>query len=496
LFNINFILSKIKFNINYKKNIDVLANFKFYFNTDVSKKIYRIRHHLSHAFSSLFFINKNINSLIYSFDGSGDFSTIEVYLVDQSKCELIEKTIFPNSLGFLYTAFTQFLGFRSYGDEYKFMGLAGYGRPIYTKLIRKLFRSEDPFKLNMKYFNLPQVTHQDNKSPKINILYSKKFIDLFGSARESGVTDINQIHKDYAASMQKVFENIVLMHLKRLKKRYKSQKLYITGGCAFNSVLIGKIIETGLFESISIGPNPGDAGGAIGSAFFLLHSKNEKINSIQNTAFLGPSFDNEYIKKYIIDKIKEQNKYKIKFFKNFEDLAVQAALMIKKEKIIFWFQDKMEWGPRALGNRSILADPSYKNIKNLINIKIKKREEFRPFAAAVMKEFAGDYFYMNNYNSPFMNIVFRARENTKKLFPGVVHIDGTSRVQTVGEDDNKKFYKLLHQYNKMSNFPMLLNTSLNINAPIALSPVDAFKFFLETETNCIVLNNWIIELKH
>jgi carbamoyltransferase len=376
------------------------------------------------------------------------------------------------------------------------MGLAGYGKPVYENKIKKILKNLTPLELDLKYFNIPTLNYT-RQYPVINKIYNQEFINLFGEPRNEDEEDsVHQEHKDLAASIQKVFEHLVLNHLTILKKKYACNKLYLTGGCALNSSLVGKIIEAGLFDSVSVGTNPGDAGGAIGSAFFLLHSKNEKIDPIQNTTFLGPGYSNEYIKKNIIDKIQEQNKYKIKFYENFDDLATQTALIIKKEKIIFWFQDNMEWGPRALGNRSILADPSSKNIKNFLNSKIKKRELFRPFAPAVLQEFANNYFYMNNHNSPFMNIVFKARENTKNLLPDIVHVDGTSRVQTVGESDNKKFYKLLQEFNKISNYPILINTSLNINEPIALSPVDAFQFFLDAEIKCIVLNNWVIELKH
>ena len=489
-------LSWKKFLEFYSRSNYIKHNFFLYFNSKLDKKIVSVPHHLAHIFSSMFFLEDNKNALIFSFDGSGDFSTSESYLIKEKKIKFVEKNYFPHSYGFLYTAFSQFLGFSKYGDEYKVMGLAGYGKPIYENKIKKILKNLTPLELELKYFNIPTLDYPKH-IPFINILYNQEFINLFGNPRNENEEDsIDQEHKDLAASLQKVFEDLVLNHLIILKQKYGCNKLYLTGGCALNGLLVGKIIEAGLFESVSVGTDPGDAGGAIGSAFFLLHSKNEKIDPIQNTTFLGPGYNNEYIKKNLIDEIQEQNKYNIKFYENFDDLAAQAALIIKKEKIIFWFQDNMEWGPRALGNRSILADPSSKNIKNLLNSKIKKRELFRPFAPAVMEEFASDYFYMNNHKSPFMNIVFKARENTKNSLPGIVHVDGTSRVQTVGEGDNKKFYKLLQEFNKISNCPILINTSLNINEPIALSPADAFQFFLEAEIKCIVLNNWIIELKH
>jgi carbamoyltransferase len=479
----------------YPKKNYIKDNFLIYFNLNFNKKIVSVPHHLAHIFSSMFFLEHNKNTLIFSFDGSGDFSTSESYLIKEKKIKLVEKIYFPHSLGFLYTTFSQFLGFSKYGDEYKLMGLAGYGKPIYENKIKKLLKNLTPLELEFKYFNIP-ILNYERHYPVINKLYNQEFINLFGNPRHKNKEDsINQEHKDLAASIQKVFEDLVLNQLTMLKKKYGCNKLYLTGGCALNGLLVGKIIEAGLFESVFVGPNPGDAGGAIGSAFFLLHSKNEKIDPIQNTTFLGPGCNNEDIKENIINKLKEQNKYKIKFYENFDDLAAQAALKIKKNKIIFWFQDNMEWGPRALGNRSILADPSHKNIKNIINKKIKKRELFRPFAPAVMAEFANDYFYMRGMQSPFMNIIFTAKENTKNLYPDIVHVDGTSRVQTVSEKENKKFYKLIDEFYKISNCPILINTSLNINGPIAQSSSDAFYFFCEADTECIVLNNWLIEKK-
>jgi len=484
-----------KFYIFFLNRNYIVKNFYLYFNLKVDKKIVSVPHHLAHVFSTMFFLEDSKNALIFSFDGSGDFSTSESYLIKENKIKLLEKNYFPNSYGFIYTAFSQFLGFSKYGDEYKVMGLAGYGRPIYVNKIKKILKNLIPLKLEHKYFNIPTLDLTKH-TPLINTLYNHEFINLFGNPRYEYEEDsIDQEHKDLAASLQKFFEELILNHLEILKKKYGCNKLYLTGGCALNGLLVGKIIEAGLFDSVCVGPNPGDAGGAIGSAFFLLHSKNEKIDPIQNMTFLGPAYSNEYIKKNIIDKIQEQNKYKIKFYENFHDLAAQSALIIKKEKIIFWFQDNMEWGPRALGNRSILADPTNKNIKNFINSKIKQREQFRPFAPAVIEEYANDYFCMNNHKSPFMNVVFKARENTKNLFTDIVHVDGTSRVQTVSKDDNKKFYKLLQEFNKISNCPILINTSLNINEPIALSPAHAFQFFIDAEIKCIVLNNWIIELK-
>jgi carbamoyltransferase len=478
------------------KRKKIYKELKFYFGKKSKFKIIPVPHHVSHIFSAIDFTQSNKKSLVFSFDGSGDFSTLETYLVNDNNIKLLDKNYFPNSFGFLYTAFTQYLGFTDYGDEYKVMGLSAYGNPLYCEKILKLLKSSEPFKLNMKYFNIPKINYLSGK-PVIEKLYNHKFIEIFGKERSISENEdfIDQIYKDYAASIQKVLEDIVISYLSKLKKKNEIKKLFLTGGCALNGLLASKIVESKIFEDVKIGPNPGDAGGAIGSVLKFLWDQNLKSNLINTYPFVGTFYDNRYIEKHIINNIKKNNNYRIKFYKDFNDVASRAAVLIKEKKIIFWFQDGMEWGPRALGNRSILGDPSNKNIKDILNKKIKKRESFRPFAPAIMKEFANDYFYMQGLESPFMNIIFKAKENTKHLFPGVVHIDGTSRVQTVSEKENKKFYKLINEFYKITNCPILINTSLNINGPIAESPSDAFNFFLESGAKCIVLNNWIIELK-
>jgi len=480
----------------YKKNY-LKFQIKLFFGDSFSGKILNIPHHLSHALSTLFFLDTCSDSLVFSFDGSGDFSTIETFLVKQNKFDLIDKNTFPHSLGFYYMAFTQYLGFLNFGDEYKVMGLSAYGNPIYVDKIKKhLIKCEYPLKLNLKYFNLPEISYYTHR-PKVNLLFNDTFIKLFGKPRaDSSDTDVDQIYKDYAASMQKVFEDIVFKHLNFYKEKYNPKKIYITGGCAFNGLLVGKIIESKLFENVNVGPNPGDAGGAVGSAFYPLIKKNIKIQSLHNFPFSGPKYSNEFIQKNLINQIRDDKNFKISFYEEDNKLSIDVAKKIKDEKLIFWFQDGMEWGPRALGNRSILADPTAENIKEILNSSIKKRELFRPFAPMILEHYAKDYFYMNGHNSKFMNIVFKAKDITKKNFLGVVHHDNTSRVQTVNRIDNKKIFDLLSNFYKVTGSPMLINTSLNIQTPISMSPIDAFNCFIESSVKTLIVNNWIIEKKN
>jgi carbamoyltransferase len=373
------------------------------------------------------------------------------------------------------------------------MGLAAYGKPIYYDLVKKMILSQDPFKLDMSYFNLPKIDYS-NKKPHMSNIFSKKFYSIFVKKYASSPINYkSQVSKDLASSAQCVLEESIIFNLRKIKDKYNYNNIYFTGGCAFNSLLIGKIIESKIFKNVSVGTNPGDAGGAIGSAFYVLLKKNIHVQSRQEEKFLGPSFSNYEIKKKIIDKILNKEDYIINFFKNFKDLSKISAQLLKTHGLIFWFQDRMEWGPRALGNRSILADPTKKNIKEFINGVIKKRESFRPFGASIIESLADKYFYMERSFSPNMNVVFKCKEETSEQFPGISHFDKTSRVQTVSESDNKKFYRLIRDFYSLTECPMLINTSLNVDSPIDMSPEHAWTSFIKTNVNTIVLGNWLIQ---
>ena len=496
-----FLLKNLKnfyndFSISLKANI---ASKELYniFKINLKDKIVSVPHHLSHVFSTIFFEKPNKDVLVYSFDGSGDFSTKEIYLGNIESLKLIQKNIFPHSLGFYYMAFTQFLGFTNFGDEYKVMALAALGKPIYEDKVLNLINNTSPFKLNYNFFNYPKIEYINNY-PVVKKLYSKDFIKLFGQPRNTKDTKIDEYYLNIASSMQKVFEDLVINELKLIKKKYAVEDLYLTGGCAFNSLLVGKIIKSKIFQRVEVGPNPGDAGGAIGAALYTLFKRDKfKKDNFRNITFsnpyLGPTYTNQFIKNNLIDKILDKNKYKYKFVENFDELAKLSAKILKQKDVIFWFQDNMEWGPRALGNRSILGNPKNENIKEIINVNIKKREEFRPFAPVVMTEFAEEYFEMYNNNSEFMNKVFYAKQITKEKYSGIIHQDGSCRLQTVSEDNNKKLYLLLKKFNDLTGSPILINTSLNVSGPIARSPMDAYNYFNKTMVDTMVINNWLIE---
>ncbi len=465
--------------------------FKKFYNIDISNKIKYVPHHIAHICST-FYYNKVENSLGFSYDGSGDFSTVEIFLLEK-KIELIEKINYPHSLGILYQALTQFLGFKNYGDEYKVMGLASYGKPIYKDRINKLIKSKDKFfELDLTYFDHHEaVIDYDFESgyPFFDDLYSNKLEKLLGKSRKSN-EPIEQIHKDIAASLQEVFEEIVINKLNKIYDKYKIDSLCLAGGCGYNSSLNGKIIRNSKFKKILFSPNVGDAGGSVGAALHEAKKNNEKIVYDSNP-YLGPDYTDSYIEKNIIPYLKNIKYIKANFYKNFNDLTQIVCKKIINEGVVGWFQDRMEWGPRALGNRSILGDPRNPNMRDIINFKIKKREEFRPFAPSVLFEFANDYFLMNNEDSPYMCSVYDAKKENKSKIPSVVHVDGTSRVQTVKETINPKFYRLIKNFYDLTGVPILLNTSLNVNEPICENPENAFEIFSKTSMDMLVIQNWL-----
>ena len=481
------------FSLIKKKSLSGL--FKKFYNYETADKIKFIPHHLAHISSTFYYQDIN-DALGFSFDGSGDFSTVEIYKLKKSKkIEIIEKINYPDSIGIFYQAFTQFLGFKNYGDEYKVMGLASYGNPIYKDRIKKIIKKgKNFFQLDLSYFDFKNTIIDydfDSGIPFFDDLYSSKIQKLFGKPR--GINEpINQIHKDIASSLQQALEEIVLEKIDKLKNKYKFKNLCLSGGCAFNSTLNGKIIKSSGFENVYLSPNPGDAGGAAGAA--LYYATEKKINIITDrNPYLGTSYDSAYIEKNIISKIKQFKHIKVNKFEDLPDLYNATAQILKEPKVIGWFQDRMEWGPRALGNRSILANPTYETMREIINIKIKRREEFRPFAPAILQEKVKDYFKIKDDNAAsFMGAIYEVTDYAKKKIPSVVHIDNTARVQIVSNQSNLKFYNLIKEFDKLTNIPVLLNTSLNVNEPICESPENAFEVFTKTSMDALVIENWLL----
>ena len=481
-----------------KSNLETIFYDEFKKNIPKEKFQY-IPHHISHIASSYFFSGFDDCSG-FSFDASGDFSTAETYSIKNNKIQITKKAIFPHSMGIFYQALTQFLGFKNYGEEYKFMGLSSYGKPNYLNEVKKLIRfdNDNLFKMNLDYF----LHHKkgfsynfDGHVPVFADLYSKKMEEIFGEERKMN-EPLNQKHMDISCSVQKVFEDIVFKILANLYNENESQNLCVAGGCANNSSLNGKLLDKTKFSNIYISSNVGDAGGALGAAAYVNSIYNKKVENFKISNFsLGPSFSDEEVKTEI-ESSSNKDSFNSKFNKDFNELTSFVTDKIIDGKVIAWFQGRMEFGPRALGNRSIIADPRIKNMRDLINIKVKRREEFRPFAPSILEENFDDYFIHDIKKIPFMNYVVKVKKEQFDESPSVIHVDGTSRVQTVSEKDNYRYYQLIKNFYKKTSVPILLNTSFNVNGPINCTPKDAINCFLDTNIDCLVMGNYILTKKN
>ena len=492
-------ISTLKKILSFKNKLFHTSDLHRYLNkNNFNGKIINVEHHMSHIASS-YYNSSFENAAGLTIDGFGDFCSTGTFLCNNDKIQGLKKVYFPHSLGILYQAITQFLGFKNYGDEYKVMGLASYGDPKYLKEFEDLvqYNSKNFFLLNLDYFshhsNSEFSYSFSNGIPKFSNLYSKKITELLGEERNP-YDKIEKRHFDIASSLQICFENIVFSILNNLYQETKIENLCLAGGCALNSKFNGLIKERTPFQNIFIQPNAGDAGGAMGSALHFLR-KNEinKVSTYQrdnNKCYLGNSYTNEFIEDKLIKKNTLVKNFSFKKL-NDADLYNEIANRISKNQVIGWFKGRCEWGPRALGNRSILADARNPEIKDILNKKIKLRESFRPFAPAVLEEFANTYFDIN-YPSPFMLNVVNGKKIAKESVPAVVHVDNTCRVQTVSKSDNYHFYNLISEFNKLTGVPIILNTSFNENEPIVLNPDHAFDCFRRTSMDCLVLENWII----
>ena len=392
---------------------------------------------------------------------------------------------------------TQFLGFNKYGDEYKVMGLAPYGEPIYFNKLEEILQYDKKklFKLNLKYF----LHHKGNVDmtwldgePKIGRVFSDNLIKFLGNIRKKN-EEINQFHKNIASSTQKIYEEIFIKIVNDLYEENKNKNLCISGGCGMNSVANGKLFNNSKYENIYIPSAPGDAGGALGSATYVNNLLGKNVTKYLDNPYLGPNFSENELSN-ILDKYSiefKDNLIDLKKINDLNEINSIIAKYISKGLIVGYFAGKMEWGPRSLGNRSILADPRDPNIRKTLNLKIKRRESFRPFAPSILKDFTKEWFEIDD-EVPFMSKVFNIRENKKQFIPAVTHIDGTGRLQTVSKDYNHNFYMLIKKFYEITNVPMVLNTSFNENEPIVCKPEEAIDCFLRTKMDILVLENFIL----
>ena len=438
-----------------------------------------IKHHLSHA-ASAFLVSGFEDAVVLTADGVGEWTTVSYGTAKGNKINILKETRFPHSLGLLYTAVTTYLGFEALEGEGKVMGLAAYGKPRHMDKFQEIVRlnPDGSFRLNQRFFSF------FNEGGR---MYNKKFISLFGAER-APEDKIEERHCDIAASLQKVVEDTIIAMVNLIHDNIKIDRLCLAGGLFLNCVLNHKILEQTPFKKIFIQPAAGDNGGALGVAAYIYHTIfNHSRNYVMNNAFLGPEFSLSQIKRVLIN----QNIN----FKELESLELckYIARKIADNKVIGWFQGRMEFGPRALGNRSILANPCNPGMKDILNLRVKKREAFRPYAPAVLEEKAEEYFTLKDV-SPFMLLAAMVREDKRKAVPAVTHVDGTSRGQTVSRSCNPRFWLLIKEFENITGIPLVINTSFNLKGePVVCSPEDALSCFRNTELDVLVLENFVVE---
>ena len=447
-------------------------------------KIYFPEHHLSHA-AYTFFTSPFNESAILTVDGVGEWTTTSFGSARGSKIQLTTDIRWPHSLGMFYSAFTYYLGFKVNEGEYKLMGLSSYGKPKYYDLIMENLidvKEDGSLRLNMKYFAFTWD----------KVMINKKFEKLFGVPRRTEDAKTEQIHLDIGASAQLILEEILLKMARHVHEKTRLRNLCLGGGVALNGVANYRILKEGPFDKIHIPPSPGDGGSAIGCAAYAYYSilNNERIietdttKMISNNVYLGPGYSNDTIKSYL-------EFYKIPYKKyERQELLERTAKLICEQNVVGWYQGRVEWGPRALGNRSILADPRNAKMKDILNEKIKHRESFRPFAPSILEEHTSEYFELD-IPSPYMLLVAKVKKPDK--IPAVTHVDGTGRLQTVSRIANPLYYDLINEFYKLTGVPVLVNTSMNVKGePIVNTPSQGYAMLRKTEMDYLVMGNFLI----
>ncbi|MCP5068369.1 MAG: carbamoyltransferase [bacterium] len=434
-------------------------------------------HHQSHA-ASAFLPSPFEEAAILTIDGVGEWATTTQGVGRDNKFELIHEVRFPHSLGLLYSAFTYYLGFKVNSAEYKVMGAAPYGKPRYVETIFDHLvdlRDDGSFKLNMKYFAYDYGLTMTNK----------RFEKLFGQPRREGESEMQEFHWDMAASVQKVTEEVVLRIARDLHAKTGMKNLCMAGGVALNCVANGRLIREGPFENLWVQPAAGDAGGALGAALFAEHCVMDRPRKLQmEHAYWGPQYSDEEIRKFL-----ELREAPYRAYPR-DEMIRETARHLEEQKVIGWFQGRMEWGPRSLGSRSILADARNEESWKRVNLKIKFRESFRPFAPAVLAEKADQWFEIDR-ESPYMLLVCQVKEGVNA--PAITHVDGSARLQTVTRDSHAEFYDLIHAFDERSGCPVIINTSFNVRGePIVCTPEDAYLCFMRTQMDVLVLGNQIL----
>ena len=460
----------------------------------VSKKLLRARfhnveHHRAHL-ASCFFVSPFERAALLSIDGFGDFISTMWAHGEGNSIEVLGQVEYPHSAGIVYTATTQFLGFPHYGDEGKVMGLAPYGRPRFINEFRDIIRTEEngQFRLNLDYFRHHAEGVEmtwDEGSPVIGRVFSDEYAHLFGPPREPGAP-LTDRERDIAASLQLRLEEVGFHILNHLHEQTGLTDLGLAGGVAYNSVMNGKILLNTLFKRLFIQPAAGDSGTALGVCYQIYNSllKGERAE-VMTGAYTGPEFTNEKIANTL-----SQNKLLFERYSD-EEVTKRAAQDIAAGLVVGWFQGRMEFGPRALGNRSIVVDPRRAEMKDVLNDRIKKREPFRPFAPSILEERVADYFEQT-HPAPTMLMVYQIREERRREIPAVTHVDGSGRLQTVSREVNERYYQLISDFDELTGVPVVLNTSFNENEPIVCTPQQAIDCFQKTRMDVLYLGNYAV----
>ncbi len=457
----------------------------------IKAKIFNIVHHRAHL-ASTFLVSPFNRACVVSLDGFGDFTSAMVARGRENKIEVLAEINYPHSLGLFYTAFTQLLGFRKFGDEYKVMALAAYGRPHYSKEMEEILilKPKGRFILNLDYFSFYKSKGMmlwNNAEPQLAEVFSKKLIKKFGPSRKDN-EGISTYYCDLACSLQETYERALFHVLNYAYQITGIANLCLAGGCALNSLANGRIFQNTHFKEIYIQPASSDSGGALGAAYYLYcHLLDQKREFVMDHAYWGPEFSDAEIYREI-----EKKGCTAERIESQTELCQKVAHFIAEGKIVGWFQGRMEWGPRALGNRSILADPRRKEMKDILNSRIKKREWFRPFAPAVLLEDSKGYFEKSD-PEPFMLKAYKVKSSQQENIPAVINVDGTARLQTVSKEQNPLFWQLISEFKKITGVPLVLNTSFNEDEPIVCTPKEALNCFLRTKMDVLVMGNYCLE---
>jgi carbamoyltransferase len=459
-------------------------------------EVHQIEHHLAHL-SSAFHVSPFYEAIVVSLDGFGDFGSAAWGTGKGRDISVDGRVYFPHSLGIFYQALTQYLGFPHYGDEYKVMGLAPYGEPRAIEAMWQIvcLKPDGRYELDLSYFRHhkePVALQWTGGAPEFSDLFSSKLEALLGPRRLPD-DPLEGRHRDIARSVQAMYEEAFFNLIGKLQKDHGVTDLALAGGCAMNSVANGKVRRETAFRRVYVQAAAGDAGGAIGAAFALWHKLGGGRSFVMDHAYWGPHFDAAKIAELLRAKRSEiENEgCVIETIADEAELCRRTAQAIEEGKIVGWFQGRMEWGPRALGNRSILCDPRRADMKAILNAKIKRRESFRPFAPSVLDEAVGEWFEEDD-DVPFMMQVFQIPEEKRPLIPAVTHVDGSGRLQTVYRRTNPRYYRLIEAFRDLTGVPMVLNTSFNENEPVVCEPSEALDCFLRTKMDVLVMANTML----